>query len=261
MQVTFLGHGLESSQFNVGKQLVNSFENKYFDNFYGFVAFVALTGVDKILPSIKSSRDKFKNLRFYVGVDNKGTSKEALEKLLHNEIETYVYHRDEDYITYHPKLFLFEGEKFSRVIIGSSNLTSSGFIANIEASIQLDFNTKTDKQGIKLLREIKEYYNDLIELSNIHTRKLTRELIDEYDKDLNKLTNFILPGGAQTAAKFHFARTICRRAERNVVKLNKTSKNKNNANIMYLNRLSDLLFILARHENYKEKIKETIWKQ
>ena len=182
MQVTFLGHGLESSQFNVGKQLVNSFENKYFDNFYGFVAFVALTGVDKILPSIKSSRDKFKNLRFYVGVDNKGTSKEALEKLLYNEIEIYIYHRDEDYITYHPKLFLFEGEKFSRVIIGSSNLTSSGFIANIEASIQLDFNTKTDKQGIKLIREIKEYYKDLIELSNTHTRKLTRELIDEYEE-------------------------------------------------------------------------------
>ena len=50
MQVTFLGHGLESNQYNVGKQLVNSFENKYFDNFIGFVAFVALTGVDKILP-------------------------------------------------------------------------------------------------------------------------------------------------------------------------------------------------------------------
>ncbi len=60
MQVTFLGHGLENNQYNVGKQLVNSFENKYFDNFIGFVAFVALTGVDKILPSIKVSKEKFK---------------------------------------------------------------------------------------------------------------------------------------------------------------------------------------------------------
>lgn len=182
MQVTFLGHGLENNQYNVGKQLVNSFENKYFDNFIGFVAFVALTGVDKILPSIKVSKEKFKTLKFYVGVDNKGTSKEALEKLLGNEVETYIYHRDEEYITYHPKLFLFEGEKFSRVIIGSSNLTSSGFLTNIEASIQLDFNTKTDKQGIKLVREIKEYYKNLIENTDQHTRKLTRELIDEYDK-------------------------------------------------------------------------------
>ena len=182
MQVTFLGHGLESNQYNVGKQLVNSFENKYFENFIGFVAFVALTGVDKVLPSIQGSKEKFKTLKLYVGVDNKGTSKEALEKLLENEIETYIYHRDEEYITYHPKLFLFEGEKFSSEIIGSSNLTSSGFLTNIEASIQLDFNTKTDKQGIKLIREIKEHYKKLIEHTDLHTRKLTRDLIDEYEE-------------------------------------------------------------------------------
>lgn len=185
MQATFLGHGLKADTHNVGKQIAKSFDCGHFDCFYGFVAYAASTGLDKILSSLETAKKTFTRLTFYIGVDNKGTSKEALELLLQKEIETYIFHRDEEYITYHPKLFLFEGDKFTRVIIGSSNLTSSGFKTNVEASIQLDFKTKTDKQGVKLVNQIKEQYKELIDFSDPHIYKLTSELIEVlHSKDL-----------------------------------------------------------------------------
>jgi len=72
--------------------------------------------------------------------------------------------------------------------------------------------------------------------------------IDEYESKLEELKNFILPGGSKGAALLHICRTITRRAERQVVALDSTVKIANNI-IMFLNRLSDLFFVLARYEN------------
>ncbi len=164
MQVNFIGHGFnKEASINVGDQIATSFESKLYDKFYGFVAFAATSGISKLLKSIEKAKPNYQQLTFFIGVDNKGTSKEALETLLKNNIDTFIYHRPEDYVTYHPKLFLFEGKKHSRVIIGSSNMTRSGFLTNIEASIQLDFQPLTDKQGNKLLLEIKDYFKEIIE--------------------------------------------------------------------------------------------------
>ncbi len=182
MQVDFIGHGLNTkNKLNVGDQLATSFASNHFDSFIGFVAFAAVSGVNKLLPSLLKAQTKYKKLVFFVGVDNKGTSKEALEMLLEKNIETYIYHKNEEHITYHPKLFLFEGERHSRVIIGSSNLTYSGFLNNIEASIQLDFKTSTDKQGSKLLKEVKSYFRNLIDLTDNSIFKLDKDLIETYE--------------------------------------------------------------------------------
>jgi HKD family nuclease len=182
MQVNFIGHGLNNdNRINVGEQIAASFsDNEIFDSFHGFVAFAATSGVLKLAKSLEIARQKFKRLVFYIGVDNKGTSKQALELLLEKGIETYIYHRREDYITYHPKLFLFEGHKHARVIVGSSNLTRSGFMNNIEASIQLDFQPGTDKQGNKLLSEVKTYFSDFLNLQSEFLFKLDDELIKKY---------------------------------------------------------------------------------
>lgn len=182
MRATFLGHGLNSENpYNVGKQLAKSFDSKHFDNYMGFVAFAATSGIYTILKKVNNAKERYKNLRFYIGVDNKGTSKEALELLVKEDIETYIYYRDSNYITYHPKLFVFEGPKYSRIIIGSSNLTNSGLKTNVEASIQIDYNTSTDKQGAKLLTEIKEYYSEFINLTDKNLKKLDSKLIDLLD--------------------------------------------------------------------------------
>lgn len=69
--------------------------------------------------------------------------------------------------------------------------------------------------------------------------------LDRFNEDLPALEDFILPGGSEAAARCHLARTICRRAERCVVSLART-ETVNEASIRYLNRLSDLLFVMAR---------------
>jgi cob(I)alamin adenosyltransferase len=74
------------------------------------------------------------------------------------------------------------------------------------------------------------------------------QLCDEFNADLPELRSFVLPGGTETAARLHVARTICRRAEREVL-LGAQEVELNPLVLAYLNRLSDLLFILARAAN------------
>lgn len=85
-------------------------------------------------------------------------------------------------------------------------------------------------------------------------------LTDEYDAKLPPLRTFILPGGSQAGAMLHLSRTICRRAERLVVTLSRKEK-VNPAVGAYLNRLSDLLFVLARYVNMTAKKPEREWKK
>jgi len=82
--------------------------------------------------------------------------------------------------------------------------------------------------------------------------------IDRLEEDLAPLKNFILPGGSALASHLHLARTVCRRAERAIVALAK--KEKINENIVpYINRLSDLLFVMARFANKCEEVEEEKW--
>lgn len=82
--------------------------------------------------------------------------------------------------------------------------------------------------------------------------------IDEMTAVLPELKNFILPGGSPAAAQIHIARTVCRRAERLVVALGENEALGDHV-LVYLNRLSDFLFTLARYENQQAGIPETRW--
>lgn len=83
--------------------------------------------------------------------------------------------------------------------------------------------------------------------------------IDGIDAQLPPLRNFVLPGGTQTSALCHLARTLCRRAERSLFHLAEQEQ-VNSQSLKYLNRLSDLLFALARQVSAREGGTETIWK-
>ncbi len=90
-----------------------------------------------------------------------------------------------------------------------------------------------------------------------HVEKL-EALIDEINKSVGPLENFILPGGSPGAANLHLARTICRRAERDVTTLTRIELI--GAWVLpYLNRLSDLLFVMARFENKERQVPEPLW--
>ncbi len=82
--------------------------------------------------------------------------------------------------------------------------------------------------------------------------------IDEMTAELPPLKHFILPGGCPAAAQLHLARAVCRRAERLVVNLAQQEPVTENA-VVYLNRLSDFLFTLARYENWLANVPEEQW--
>jgi cob(I)alamin adenosyltransferase len=86
------------------------------------------------------------------------------------------------------------------------------------------------------------------------------QAIDQYDAVLEPLRAFILPGGAAAAAQLHLARCVCRRAERQLVELI-GSEQVQGGLLQYLNRLSDLLFVLARAVNKANHIPDVKWEQ
>jgi cob(I)alamin adenosyltransferase len=85
-------------------------------------------------------------------------------------------------------------------------------------------------------------------------------LIDQLDGKLPPLRNFVLPGGSAAASVIHMARSVCRRGERLLVRLMRAEPDVNEHLLVYLNRLSDLLFVLARYENFRAGAEETPWR-
>ncbi|MCZ7644544.1 MAG: cob(I)yrinic acid a,c-diamide adenosyltransferase [Planctomycetota bacterium] len=128
----------------------------------------------------------------------------------------------------------------------------------------------------KLGRMLKRIQNDLfhlgsdlcireddkteLEIPRIEPRhiKQLEAFIDELQKSLKPLENFILPAGAPGAAHLHVCRCVCRRAERDVLALSRVETV--GAHVAtYLNRLSDLLFVMARYENLKKETPDVLW--
>jgi cob(I)alamin adenosyltransferase len=101
--------------------------------------------------------------------------------------------------------------------------------------------------------------NDLKNRVTLEMIEKLEESIDTFESELPPITNFILPGGNVTASQIHQVRTIVRRAETLVVKL--SDKDEINSNcIKYLNRLSDLMFVMGRLINKRNGIEDIIWK-
>ncbi len=91
--------------------------------------------------------------------------------------------------------------------------------------------------------------------------KWVEQLIDDLTEHLPDLRSFILPGGHPGAALLHVCRTVCRRTERSVVNLMIQSKARPDVVLKFLNRLSDLFFVLARHVNWKNGEEDIIWER
>lgn len=99
-------------------------------------------------------------------------------------------------------------------------------------------------------------------MPSVNTADVSRleGLIDGWQKDLQPLREFILPGGGAIASSIHLARTVCRRAERCCVSLMRKEQ-VNPPIIIYLNRLSDALFVLARWTAYRLGEPELLWER
>lgn len=129
---------------------------------------------------------------------------------------------------------------------------------------------KTSSEDKLLIERLEAVQNNLLRIgsitggsklrfSSVQTRKL-EEIIDELEGALPVLSSFILPGGSETSAYLQYARSLSRKAERSMVRLDQTKKVKPQI-LRYLNRLSDYLFMLARNENIKSGFEDDKWKR
>ena len=96
-------------------------------------------------------------------------------------------------------------------------------------------------------------------VTEAHVERL-EQAVERFNADLGPLKEFILPGGSRAAALAHVARTVCRRAERAVVRLGQSEPASGPAR-RYLNRLSDLLFVLARVLNRAAGVGDVLWRK
>lgn len=176
MNITLLGQGFEATSANsVRNQLIKSFADKDFHTFTGISAFASQAGMRGLSKHIKTAKKHLGIITIVTGVDQKGTSKEALEELLALKINAYVFYQPSITI-FHPKIYLFEGAAKSELIIGSSNFTSQGLFTNIEASIlvNIDNSLEADK---KIVEQLKTYFKGIFNFSDPNLKKLSRKII------------------------------------------------------------------------------------
>ena len=157
-----------------------------------------------------------------------------------------------------------------RVLKDSLRVSAYGNVDELNASIgiiTLYANTELKRKlkniqndlfdiGADLCVPIAEKNKDRLRLSTNQIETLELE-IDEMNSILEPLNSFVLPGGCRSATFLHMARTICRRAERSVVSL-RSQEQINENTLVYLNRLSDWLFVASRVEN-QENSSEVLW--
>lgn len=166
---------------------------------------------------------------------------------------------------------LFGGERVSK---HSTRLDAYGSVDELNSFIGLAILEVKNEELKSILKNIQQKLfvvgSDLATPQTEKNKKLkitrtpdsfiveTEKLIDTFDLQLDELKNFILPGGSKGAALLHICRTIARRAEREIVALKNTEEIGNNI-VIFLNRLSDLFFVLSRFENKYSNIPDTKW--
>ncbi len=158
-----------------------------------------------------------------------------------------------------------------RIAKSHPRIISYGTVDEVNAALGLVLTNSLDNDITKILTEIQ---NDLFlvgadlsnpNLSDVKNRvtldmvERLEQYIDKFESELPPLTNFILPGGGIAAAQLHYVRTVVRRAETQVVQLSEKDEINSNC-IKYLNRLSDLFFVMGRLINKRKDIDDITWK-
>jgi HKD family nuclease len=181
MNITLLGQGFEAASENsVGKQLTKFFADKDFHTFTGISAFASQAGVNGLSKHIAAAKKHLNVITIVTGVDQKGTSQEALLALLNLDINAFVFYQP-SFTIFHPKIYLFEGADKSELIIGSSNLTSQGLFTNVEASllVSIDNSVEADR---KIVDQLKDYFKGIFDFTDPNLKKLSKKIIADLVK-------------------------------------------------------------------------------
>lgn len=175
------------------------------------------------------------------------------------------------------KVYTKTGDKGETSLIGGERVSKAslrveayGDVDELNSVLGIACSLSNDEEVKNLLKELQ---NDLFILGgdlatpsdskfivprvDNNMVKRLESLIDKFVDEVGELKEFILPSGGGSGSSLHLARTVCRRAERKIVKL-MNDDDVNSDSLIYVNRLSDLLFVLARVENKRGNFKEVL---
>ena len=164
------------------------------------------------------------------------------------------------------KTTLFNGKTSQKTLVAKDSLKISAIGVIDEVNSYLGIISSSGKPELK--RIIEKIQKELFTMGSIiagadlrfystKTKYLEKQ-IDKMQRKLPAIKHFILPGGTQIGAQLYFARALARKAERVIVALNKKEEIKPQI-LVYLNRLSDFLYVLARTVNHNRGVKEKFW--
>lgn len=170
------GYNIEADS-SVAKELIKLFESNRYDSFTCLVAFASYGGVSALTRYIKSGKERGMNIKVILGIDQQGTSKEALEEVLSWGVDAKIYHTDSRNI-FHPKVYLFENIDIFTLIVGSNNLTVPGLVRNIECSLLIK-----DIKSNSIHKEFYEYWKSILDGTEANLYSLTQALIDQLYAD------------------------------------------------------------------------------
>ena len=179
MDTKIIGQGYNiDADTSVAKELIEQFNSKRYDSFTCLVAFASYGGISALTPYILSEKKRGAKIRIILGIDQKGTSKEALEEVLSWGVESKIYHTQSVNI-FHPKIYLFENTDIFTLIVGSNNLTTMGLVKNIECSLLI----KDAKGEHSVHNDFYAYWKSIIDGVDTNLKPITQELIDELFAD------------------------------------------------------------------------------
>ena len=180
------------------------------------------------------------------------------------------------------KVYTKTGDKGQTSLVGGQRVSKSnirieayGTIDELNSFIGMLRNYKIDSHDLDLLSFIQnklfdigsvlafiekdaKYKVELKQIEDIDIKRLEQS-IDTYSKELPIQKNFIIPAGSEIISWCNICRTICRRAERRIIEINDTDFSNSNLNI-FINRLSDLLFVMGRKYANNNNVEEIIWR-
>lgn len=179
METIIIGQGYNIEEdSSVGKELVKQFESKIYNSFTCLVAFASYGGVSALTKYIEEGKAKGMKIKVILGVDQKATSKEALEEVLTWNVDARIYHTNSNNI-FHPKVYLFENRDIFTLIVGSNNLTVPGLVQNIECSLLI----KDTIDPSSVHDDFYRYWKGILDGTETHLYPVTQKLIDDLYKD------------------------------------------------------------------------------
>lgn len=184
------GYNLDANT-SVAKELIEQFNSERYDSFTCLVAFASYGGISALTPYIMKEKERGVKIKVILGIDQKGTSKEALEEVLSWGVDSKIYHTQSVNI-FHPKIYLFENTDIFTLIVGSNNLTTMGLVKNIECSLLI----KDAKGEHSVHNDFYVYWKSILDGVDVNLIPITQDLID------NLLAEKLIPTESERADKY-----------------------------------------------------------